>query len=582
MWLRAIAALVLSAFAASHLAAQDYWIQIEAKPTLAQAEARAEDYALRLEDVGGFYLGGNYYGIVLGPFERELALSERDRLKASGAIPGDSFVRDGVALLGQFYPTDRDLREAQSAAGEGAVAGDPAPVSIITTIPLPMEEAVDNTEETRLTALESEAALSEADRREVQLALEWLGLYAAGIDGAFGSGTREAMREWQELNDLPPTGVMTPAQRSRLLEDYEALQNELGLRIVRSDEAGIEMMLPLGHVVETEATPPFIRYASRSDTGAEVLLLSEPGDVEALRALYQIYQTLEIVPAAGNRSLAGNQFFIEGRGEEILSYTFAGVYDGAIKGFTLVWPADREAQWKRISARMLDSFTPVPGVLEPLAPATVLTPVDMLAGLDLRDPVREATGVYVDRTGAVLTSLSGVEGCRRVMLDDMRAARIVATDPALNLALLRPTGGDLDVSAASLAATSPAEGAQIAVAGYPFGARVPAPVLTFGRIEGPHQQAAGLVHMRLDAASGPGGFGAPVLSADGQVAALVMPVADMTDPSRGQVALGADALRGWLALQGITAGAELSQETPLSAPALSRMAADLAVRVSCW
>ena len=43
------------------------WVQIEAHPSLSVAQARARLYAGSLEDVNGFALGGNWYGIVLGP-----------------------------------------------------------------------------------------------------------------------------------------------------------------------------------------------------------------------------------------------------------------------------------------------------------------------------------------------------------------------------------------------------------------------------------------------------------------------------------------------------------------------------------
>ena len=54
---------ILSFFIAAPSAVQaqqepTVWIQIAAHPSLAQAEARARDFASRLPDVSGFSLGG--------------------------------------------------------------------------------------------------------------------------------------------------------------------------------------------------------------------------------------------------------------------------------------------------------------------------------------------------------------------------------------------------------------------------------------------------------------------------------------------------------------------------------------------
>ena len=56
--MKAIAALILLMLSTLPAAAQDnFWVQIEARQTLTGAQDRARDYARRLDDINGFYLG---------------------------------------------------------------------------------------------------------------------------------------------------------------------------------------------------------------------------------------------------------------------------------------------------------------------------------------------------------------------------------------------------------------------------------------------------------------------------------------------------------------------------------------------
>ena len=56
-------------------------------------------------------------------------------------------------------------------------------------------------------------------------------------------------------------------------------------------------------------------------------------------SLYEIMQTLEIVPQTGPRDLGKSSFTLIGEDAFSISHTQVWLKDGAIKGFTLVWPA---------------------------------------------------------------------------------------------------------------------------------------------------------------------------------------------------------------------------------------------------
>ena len=98
------AAFALVFWATTAFGQQPVWLQVEAQPSLREAQSRVEVYASRLDNVAGFYLGGTWYGIVLGPYARQDAEALLAQLKRDRAIPGDSFIATGRTFRQQFYP----------------------------------------------------------------------------------------------------------------------------------------------------------------------------------------------------------------------------------------------------------------------------------------------------------------------------------------------------------------------------------------------------------------------------------------------------------------------------------------------
>jgi hypothetical protein len=113
---------------------------------------------------------------------------------------------------------------------------------------------------------------NEAERKELQAALQWFGFYSAVIDGAFGPATRSAMAAWQEAGAQRATGVLTTAQRVALLSAYRGAMAELGLQRVTEPEAGIAIDLPLAMIRFDRYDPPFVRYGEVDGSGVTVLL----------------------------------------------------------------------------------------------------------------------------------------------------------------------------------------------------------------------------------------------------------------------------------------------------------------------
>jgi peptidoglycan hydrolase-like protein with peptidoglycan-binding domain len=72
-----------------------------------------------------------------------------------------------------------------------------------------------------------EPPLSREERMAIQRQLSVLGLYASAVDGAFGPGTRNAIRSFQRANDLPATGFLTDGTVAILAEEAGIREREL-------------------------------------------------------------------------------------------------------------------------------------------------------------------------------------------------------------------------------------------------------------------------------------------------------------------------------------------------------------------
>jgi len=568
------------------------WIQIESYPSEATARARAEAYAAEFPDVTVFK-GRSWHAIVLGPYSPEAAAGRLAELRRSGQVPGDAFVTDGGGFTGVLEDLAvAEAVEPEPIATEAPVSETVAPAAMAaeTMAPESIEPAplIIEPDETLREARASEAELSRDERMTLQEALKWYGFYASGIDGAFGQGTRASMSAWQEANGFEPTGVLTTRQRATLVTNHAADLAEFGFESVTEAEAGIEITLPLSLVTFDHYEPPFVHFAEKDGSGLRVLLISEPGGPEALAGLYDILQTLEAVPETGERSLGDTSFTIQAASSKLESLAFAETRDGMVKGYLAVWnPADA-ARMERILPVLQSSFRAVGGkALDPgLVPMEEAALSGMLSGLELRKPARVASGVFVDEIGHVATALANVAGCAKVTIGAETAADVAAEDAATGLALLTPKAALAPRAVARLATASPRSGAEISVAGFSYGERLPAAVLTFGTFEAAEGIMGEPGQARLLAPVMAGDMGGPVLDSAGGVLGVLIPVpADAGRQLPEGMALAADAASLGALVQGaglvMTAGPAASG-TPATPDALNAAALGMTVQVSCW
>ncbi|MCV6594138.1 MAG: serine protease [Silicimonas sp.] len=553
----------------TQLAWAQSWVQVEAQPSEARALERAQDYAGRMGNVNAFKTGSQWHVIALGPYEEADAFRRLLELRAARQIPADSFVSDGRTFGAQIFGSGETVLPLP-------VPANPEPQAQPEVIVLAP------TDETPAQARASERQLSRDDRARLQTALQLEGFYRSAIDASFGPGTRRAMAAWQSANGFEATGILTTIQRRQLIDGYLEIVNSLQLARVIDPEAGIEIEMPTGLVNFDRHESPFAQYKPSTEDQVRVILISQEGDGATLAALYDIMQTLEIVPLNGSRALRDRSFTLEGANDRIVSHTFARLTGGTVKGFSLIWPAGDEKRFRLVLNAMQKSFTPIDGVLPDTAGSAVQD-IDLLSGLEIRRADRARSGFFIDGSGAVLTTSAAVAQCTRITLDDETEAEVAAEDAGLGLALLRPREALAPRGTAELAAAEPSLRSDIAVAGYSFGGVLTAPTLSYGTLADVKGLDGDTRVQRLAVTSEPSDAGGPVFDGSGAVLGMLLEPGASPRKLPRDVAFAADApvLAAFLAANGISPRTPGAAEV-MAPEDLSGLASDVTVLVSCY
>jgi S1-C subfamily serine protease/peptidoglycan hydrolase-like protein with peptidoglycan-binding domain len=600
-----IAALFIAPFAFAQSADDVVWIQVEAQPNLAAATDRARAYSASLEDVNGFALGGSWYGIAVGPYLRDDAELLLRRYRQDGVIPRDSFIQLSDKFQQQFWPVGANVLNIPLIAPiEPAAPSEAQTDEEITQTTLPpagetldQEEApTAEAETTQVPVLPeppkdetlSEARASERDldltaREQLQIALKWAGFYNASIDGAFGRGTRGSMADWQEANGYEATGVLTTLQRADLIGQYNAVLEGLGLQTVRNADAGIEMVMPTKVVTFDRFEPPFAHYNGTGDIDARVLLISQAGDQDTLFGLYDIMQTLEIVPEEGPRDRKSNSFELIGEDGRIVSQTQVSLENGEIKGFTLIWPAGDEDRRRRVIAEMTKSFSRLPGTLDAAAGSGDRQAVDLVSGLQIRSPKISRSGFFIDGRGTVATTSEAVQSCGRLTLDDETELDVLVDDTASGISLLKPRVALSPLDVAAFNTVPPRLQSEIAVAGFPYEGVLGSATVTYGTLADVRglQGEENIARLALSARSGDAG--GPILDSDGRVLGMLLPRANGARELPEDVAFAVEAK----VIADLAQRAGVSVDTTVASTAikphdLREKAKGMTVLVSCW
>lgn len=278
-----------------------------------EAEARA---ALNLwrDEFGGAWLWqlpDDWFAVALGPLSPAAAEAWTPVLKAAEAIPADAVVT-GAASLGQ--PVE-----------PGEAPDLPAPG---TAEPLPPLD-------------------------EVQRALRWAGHYPGSIDGRDGPMTQAGIR----AEIATARRATDPGTAMRLLIEARAdWRDEMGLRELSDEATGLSVTAPLAALVFDRAERALSIYGPANDSGAALILFSQPGGQQELLDLAGLVTALGWVPRP-ERTIAQGRVHLRGADATHLGEAEGRVQDGRAEGWVLIWPASDPETQTRLAAELSDSLT---------------------------------------------------------------------------------------------------------------------------------------------------------------------------------------------------------------------------------
>lgn len=561
------------------------WIQVEALPTLRAADDRVRAYAGQIDGVSGFRVGGSWYAVVLGPFTQQAADIQLRQLRGQGLIPRDSFLVRSSQLRQQFWPVGANaLTQAPIAV---PTAPTPAPVETAAPVADPVAELpVSLPDETKREAQASERLLTRDERMELQRALKFAGFYTSSIDGAYGKGTRRSMAAWQEARGFDVTGILTTKQRAAVTFERQSVLDSIGMVQHDDDGAGISISLPKAVVEFDRYQAPFAHFKTKDGSGAKVVLISQSGNQDTLFGLYDILQTLEIVPENGPRTRKDKEFTLEGEDDNIVSHTYARLVDGTVKGFTLVWPKGDDKRRKMVLGEMRKSFASLGGqaLADNAGLDAAVQDIDLVSGLEIRRPSLSRSGFFVDEKGMVLTTAAAVQNCTSITVNDEYTAKVVARDDTLGLAIVQTETPLAPMAVASFLTTEPRLNSDVTVSGYSYEGRLGSPSMTFGTLVDVAglQGQRDLTRLALNAMAGDAG--GPVLDAGGAVVGMLMArtaESGRSLPDDVSFARKSGSVAEFLAANGVTPTATdaMASMDPVD---ISAMASDLTVLVSCW
>lgn len=517
--------------AIGQLAPDQYvWIQVEARPDLKSAMNRIKVYRTKISNVVGFEIEGGWFGITLGPYKSHIADALLAEFKEKGLIPPDSFVARRVTYGSQFYTprtsspqliTEQSLNQAEIETT----------TQVVTEIAIATETATElelsDAEKLEITKI-SENALTFDEKKYLQRALAWANHYQGAIDGLYGPETRQAILDWQIKNRYPHTGFMAPAERSLLLNKYTSVISKLNLVQISNLRAGITLLVPRGILGPAKYEAPFVRFEATDNSNTQIILISQAGDATRLKALFEVIQTLDIVPKGGILNLGEAGFSIETSNNELFTTGFAKLIDGKIKGAILVWPSEDEARRLRLKAQIFDSFGSLGGVLpEAEFFETGLLPKDLISGLKIRQPIFARSGVFLNAEGVVLTANRDLELCGSIELGFGTQAKVKAFNS--HLAVLTPMEKISPPGITSFQLGPLKAPRRITAGGYSFGGSLGAPTLTRGLLQELGDLSGNDKISRLQIDTLPGDAGGPIYDSGGNVIGILLPKSAETE-----------------------------------------------------
>ncbi len=396
-----------------------------------------------------------------------------------------------------------------AAFGAPVMAQAPAPASPSQARPVPSPDP-------RFAAAQKAfEALPEAERKSIQQDLGFAAAFTGAAQGTFGTLTFNGIQNFQLQNKLPFDGILTPQSRQLLAKTAQNARNVLKFTVLDDPRSGVKIGVPQSIFVKREPNTASGSRWQTADGKATLDTTALPKGGETLQQLYdKVIVSSNPARKVTYKLLRPDFFVVTGETPTGKFYRRMSLgSDGAMRGFSVGYDKTLAAEMDKLVISVANSFDAFPvatavatTALRPGTPA-VLTP---LVPAGPRE--RLASGLVLDG-GNILTSETGMKDCKSVTAGPRKTpARILATDTATGLALLKVDGLNRSAATPALAGSVKVE-MSLTMVGQAWSGDAPAGIFAEGITTAPNRIAAPLQ---------PGSAGAALFDSTGSLAGIVI------------------------------------------------------------
>lgn len=201
-------------------------------------------------------------------------------------------------------------------------------------------------------------ALTADERSETQANLILLGHYTYLVDGQFGTGTYQALVDFQKSQGRAATGALIEKDKEKLLDLAAEVYRDLGMDLVRDEAGQVALILPTALLSEQKSAERGTSYSTPD--GAIVLKTSRY--LASGQSFSALYNTLK-APGQGRFILYSNynddRFVISGKDGGRSFYSLFQNAQGESVGYTLSWTEAHEEQGTMLSIFIASHIAPL-------------------------------------------------------------------------------------------------------------------------------------------------------------------------------------------------------------------------------
>jgi len=295
-------------------------------------------------------------------------------------------------------------------------------------------------------------ALAEADRKAVQDALVWSGLYVGVVDGAFGKRTRDALFAYQTNVKASANGLIDAAQVAAMKAAAQKSRAAVGFQTVNDEKSGVSIGAPLKildkrttvgadlRLMKADGTVKLDLHSGRGEANMAALYARLSADAPGRKITYKATRPEAFFVVSGEE--AGKKFYTR-----FAKAPTNWPDPNALRGFTFAYPLTQASALDRIALAVANSFEPFAAAIatkSPTAAAGAPTPPPTPAATPAPSAPFLGAAALVIAPGQALSALAASD-CPNAVIDG-KPAKFLREDKKTGLALL---GGEFGAGASA-------------------------------------------------------------------------------------------------------------------------------------